>query len=96
MSNVKNYLSVLVTLTILSACKEKPPVIERCIIGNDDDVPNCICYNPDEDRDARTESIEYCTNFIATSPDNYRIMETWVTEKLKELEQCQSKARSSY
>lgn len=91
MSNVKNFLSVLVILITLSACKDKPPVIERCIIGESEGVHNCICLNPEIEDEPRVEDINYCLNFISTSPENYEIMEKWVTEKLKELEQCQSK-----
>lgn len=91
MNSARHFLSAFLILIILSACKEKPPVIERCIIGEDEGVANCICLNPEIETEPRVEDISYCTNFISTSPDNYKIMETWVTDKLKELEQCQSK-----
>lgn len=84
------FLSAFLIL-ILSGCKDKPPVIERCIIGHDEDRSTCICLNPEIESEPRIEDIDYCENFISTSPDNYRIIETWVVDKLKELEQCQSK-----
>lgn len=86
------FLSVFLILT-LSGCRDNPPVVEKCVFGKDDDgVYDWVCLNPEIEKEPRIEELDYGVNHICVSPEGYRIYEQWVTDKLKELEQCQSKS----
>ena len=102
---LKNLLLLIPIFLVITSCDDplKPPVVETCVIGFDGLVKlseneavsfhNCICFDPRIEDEPRIEPIEYCLNYIATSPADYDILYKWFMDKLEKYEKCRLKCK---
>jgi len=89
MRNGNVYLLILISCSLLlgaaSCDQHKPPVVERCILGDE----GCVCIDRRIDDEPYIIPYEECKNYIATNPSDYGALKKWHDSKIKALIKCQ-------
>lgn len=96
MKKKQNFLKLLVILSVsIVSCQHlrQPPQIEECVLAVK--AKKCICIDLRRSDEPYIKPLEYCEDYMCTSPDDYAALDAFFTEALEDLAKCEARSENA-